>query len=99
MVKNLNNAKFYKIVSNKCPEIYINCTTKKYLSERMTYYKYEYNKFKSDNKVFRNKDLINLFNLFDLHGINNFKILLIEEFTAFSFDELKLRKEYHLNKS
>ena len=38
-------SKLYKIESLLCNDIYYGCTTKKYLSERMTYNRHQYKKY------------------------------------------------------
>ena len=48
-------SKIYKIESLLSDDIYYGCTSKKYLSERMTYYRYEYKKYllcKSDDEKY-----------------------------------------------
>ena len=83
-------AKIYKIESLECNDIYFGCTTKKYLSERMTYYRHEYKKYiqtKQDNdlynkyinmeKEYGHDSLLKLFELFDKYNINTFKINLV----------------------
>ncbi len=40
----MSTAKIYKIESYTTPFIYVRCTTKKYLSERWTFYRSEYKK-------------------------------------------------------
>jgi hypothetical protein len=97
------NAKIYKIESLILPHIYIGVTTKKYLSERFTYYRREYNKYVmlkgiDADELKRyihikiesgNEALIILFKLFDKYGIKNFKINLIDEIEYKSPDYLK----------
>ena len=47
----MTTSKIYKIESLLTPYIFIGCTTKKYLSERLTFYRSEYKMFtfKKDN--------------------------------------------------
>ncbi len=50
-------SKIYKIESLLCPDVYYGCTTKRYLSERFTYYSHEYKKYllaKLDDNNFKN---------------------------------------------
>ena len=83
---NYNNGKIYKLEPN-CEhnevDIYIGSTTKQYLCQRMTTYKYEYKPWKIG---LRPKLLC--FDLFDKYGIDNVKIVLIELVNANSKDEL-----------
>ncbi len=41
----MSTAKIYKIESYSTPFIYIGCTTKQNLSERLTFYRSEYKKY------------------------------------------------------
>lgn len=83
-------SKIYKVESLSCPDVYYGTTTKKYLSERMTYYRHEYKKYlkaKSDINEFKkycnmkqeydHQSLLKLFELFDKFDVRNFKINLI----------------------
>jgi hypothetical protein len=83
-------SKIYKIESLSCDDIYYGCTSKKYLSERMTFYRHEYKKYllaKLDDNNFKtycntkqeygHESLLKLFELFDKFDIRNFKINLI----------------------
>ena len=95
-------SKLYKIESLACPDVYYGCTTKKYLSERMTYYRHQYKIYllsKSDvnefelycnkKKEYGHESLLNLFQLFDKYEISNFKINLIAELPNKSKDYAK----------
>jgi hypothetical protein len=95
-------SKIYKIESLLCPDIFIGSTKKKYLSERMTYYRYEYKKYllcKSDDEKYNHfcdmkieyghESLLELFKLFDTYNIKNFKINLIIELPLNSNDYMK----------
>ena len=83
-------SKIYKIESLLSDDVYYGCTSKKYLSERMTYYRHEYKKYlraKLDDNSFKkycnmkeeydHQSLLKLFELFDKFDIRNFKINLI----------------------
>jgi hypothetical protein len=95
-------SKLYKIESLLCTDVYYGTTTKKYLSERMTYYRHEYKKYsqsKSNSnefelycnkkKEFGHESLLNLFQLFDKYNISNFKVNLIGELYSKSKDYAK----------
>ena len=83
---NYNNGKIYKLEPN-CEhdegDIYIGSTTKQYLCQRMTTYKYEYKHWKIGLRP-----KLSCFDLFDKYGIDNVKIVLIELVNANSKDEL-----------
>ena len=83
-------SKVYKIESLLSDDVYYGTTTKKYLSERMTFYRHEYKKYllaKLDDNNFKKycstkqeygyESLLKLFELFDKFDIRNFKINLI----------------------
>ena len=95
-------SKIYKIESLLCSDIYYGTTTKKYLSERFTYYRYEYKRYllaKSNSNEFElycnkkkeygHESLLNLFKLFDKYGISNFRINLIADIDSKSKDYAK----------
>ena len=53
----MSTAKIYKIESYTTPFIYVGCTTKKYLSERLTFYRTEYKRYlhsKLDDNEYKN---------------------------------------------
>ena len=83
-------SKIYKIESLLSDDIYYGTTTKKYLSERMTFYRHEYKRYllaKLDDNNFKkycstkqeygHESLLKLFELFDKFDVKNFKINLI----------------------
>ena len=95
-------SKLYKIESLVCSDVYYGCTTKKYLSERMTYYRHQYKKnissksnsnefelYCNKKKEYGHESLLNLFQLFDKYDISNFKINLIAELPNKSKDYAK----------
>jgi hypothetical protein len=88
-------SKVYKIESLLSDDVYYGTTTKKYLSERMTFYRHEYkrylqaklddNNFKkycSTKQVYGYDSLLKLFELFDKFDVRNFKINLITIFDS-----------------
>ena len=81
-------SKIYKITSPSTDKCFINSTTKKYLSQRMTYYVDQYNLYKVGKTNFKNKQILELFKLFDLYDVNSFKIILIEAKELNTHDEL-----------
>ena len=95
-------SKIYKIESLICNDVYYGCTTKKYLSERMTYYRHEYKKYlnsKENNEEFKHyidskieyghESLLILFQLFDKYNIKNFKINLVDTIDSNNKEQLK----------
>ena len=98
----MSTAKIYKIESLLCDDVYISSTSKKYLSQRFTFYKSEYKKYlrsKLDvneykhyiniKTEFGHEAIIKLFKLFDKYGIKNFNIILCNEIYHKSLDDMK----------
>lgn len=79
-----NNTKIYKIYSHLGPQIYIGATTKLYLSQRMSKHRSDYKVWKRDNK----RSHISSYILFELYGVDNCVIELIEAKACKSKDEL-----------
>jgi len=79
-----DQSKIYKIWSTEGPEIYIGATTKKYLSQRMSAHRKDYDYWKN-GKI---KTNYTSFILFDKYGIDNCFIELIEAKVCSSSDEL-----------
>jgi hypothetical protein len=93
---NYNSGKVYKIepiMGHDENDIYIGSTTKNYLSQRMDSHR---NKYKCWKKGMCNKCMC--YDLFDKYGIENCKILLIENVHANSKDELVSREGYYIRK-
>ena len=88
---NYGNGKIYKIVANngKDGDIYIGSTSKKYLSQRMDRHRCAYKEWKLGNFHF-----ITAFELFDKYGVENCKIILIENCPCESKDELIARERH-----
>ena len=85
-----NNSKIYKIepiVPYEEGDIYIGSTTSKYLAQRLRGHRSNYRKYK-EGKFHR----ITVFKLFDKYGMDNCKIVLLENVVANNIDEL-LEKE------
>ena len=81
---NYTNSKVYKIWSTQGDMIYVGSTTKQYLSQRMDKHRTDYKCWK-DNK----SSFITSFKLFDLYGLENCFIELIEAKECNTKDELK----------
>jgi hypothetical protein len=92
MVK-YNNSKIYKIeaLNGEPEDIYIGSTTKNRLSERMSKHRSDYKRWK-DGKEKKTYS----YELFDKYGIENCKIVLIENVNATSLDELKAREAHYI---
>jgi predicted GIY-YIG superfamily endonuclease len=88
---NYSNGKIYKIEPiNGDNMIYIGSTTKEYLSQRMDTHRRGY-KFWKDGKV--NKVMSN--EMFDKYGIENCQILLKENFSCETKDQLTAREAFY----
>jgi hypothetical protein len=92
-----DQAKIYKIVpdcmQDDCDDIYIGSTTKKYLCQRMSQHKYEYKKWKEGHN---DCNKTNSYLLFEKYGLENCKIILIEEVSCASKDELKAKEAEYI---
>ena len=85
---NYINSKIYKITSPNTDKCFINSTTKQYLSQRFTYYRDQYKYYKVGKTDYKNKQILNLFKLFDTYDVDSFKIILIEAKELNTHDEL-----------
>jgi hypothetical protein len=91
---NYNNGKVYKIepiMEHDENDIYIGSTTKNYLSQRMDRHRSNYKCWKNGKQ-----QKCMCYQLFDKYGIENCKILLIENVHANSKDELASREGYYI---
>jgi hypothetical protein len=90
---NYNNGKIYKIeaINGEEGDIYIGSTTKQYLSQRMTKHREDYNRW---NQGKYHKTM--LFNLFENYGIENCKIILLENCPCDSKDQLHARESHYI---
>ena len=87
---NYGKTKIYKIYSHCGNLVYIDATTKEYLSQRFQQHKNEYKKYiKNDGKF------TNLFGLFEMYDVEKCKIELIEMFPCSNKDEKTARVRYH----
>jgi len=87
-----SKGKIYKIVVNNTEDEYrpyIGSTTKEYLSQRLTYHKSDYKKYKNGIR-----SLVASYNLFDKYGIENCEMVLIENYPCTTKDELHARERY-----
>jgi hypothetical protein len=89
---NYGKGKIYKIQKiGGNSEIYIGSTTKDYLSQRMDKHRSNYKCWKRDGKRF-----VNAFRLFDLYGVENCEIVLLESINCNTKDELRAREGFYI---
>jgi hypothetical protein len=91
---NYSNGKIYKIepiCEHEEGEIYVGSTTKQYLSQRMDSHRKQYKEWKEGK---RGKTMS--FEIFDKYGINNCKIIFLEQVNVNSKDELLVREVYYI---
>jgi hypothetical protein len=91
---NYQNSKIYKIepiVDHEEHEIYIGSSTKTYLSQRMDKHRSGYKRWKQGKGGH-----IRSFDLFDIYGIENCQILLIESYPCETRDELTSREGHFI---
>ncbi len=87
--------KIYKIYSDLGDKVYIGCTTKQYLSQRMAKHKYDYtySKKKREDTGFA---FVYSYLLFDEYGVDNCKIELLEAYPCDSIDEIRKREAHYI---
>ncbi len=89
-----NNSKIYKIeplCDHDEYDIYIGSTTRNYLSERMTHHRYDYKKWK-DGQTRKST----LYDLFDKFGLENCKMILLENVNCDSLDQLHAKEAEYI---
>ena len=86
--------KIYKIINFTDKQIYVGSTVYS-LSERMMYHISKYKWWKSR----RTKQYCSSFILFENHGFDNCKIVLLENYSCFSRKELCMREEFYRQKN
>jgi hypothetical protein len=86
-----SKTKIYKIESHLGDKVYVGSTAKQYLSQRFQQHKKDYNYWKT-NKM-KN---ISSYELFDEYGIDNCKIVLIEEYPCTSKDAKNAREGHFI---
>ena len=85
-------AKIYKIVDNAYTDCYIGSTVQS-LSTRMASHRRWYKSYKAGNTNY-----VTVYALFDLHGIDNCKIELVEEYPCESIEQLSKREGYYIKR-
>jgi len=88
---NYSNGKVYKIESHLGDKVYYGSTTKKYLSQRMDKHRGDYKQW-LEGKC----NLVMSYKMFEEYGIENCKIVLIENCPCESKDELTSRESYYI---
>jgi hypothetical protein len=89
------NSKIYKIYSDLGDKIYIGCTTKQYLSQRMARHKYDYTYFKKKREE-TGFAFVTSYLLFDEYGVDNCKIELLETYPCNSIDEIRKQEAHYI---
>jgi hypothetical protein len=80
---------------NAPPEekVYVGSTTKQYLSQRMNAHRSAYKKWKSGKQ---NTSIYKSYDLFDLYGVENCTIILLETVCCNSKEELYAREAFYI---
>ena len=81
--------KMYKIMSHIGNKIYIGSTTKRHLCDRMANHRYGYKKWKNNESR-----KVRSFEIFDEYGVENCKIILIENYPCNNKDEQNSREAH-----
>ena len=89
------NSKIYKIYSDLGDKVYIGCTTKQYLSQRMAKHKYDYTYYKKKRED-TGFAFVYSYLLFDDYGVDNCKIELLEAYPCNSIDEIRQREAHYI---
>ena len=85
--------KIYKIVSDECDAVYYGSTVKT-LMERWQKHKYN---FKSWKKI--GGSMCASFKLFDEHGIDNFRIELVEDYPCDNDEQLRMKEDEYIREN
>lgn len=88
---NYGNGKVYKIESTLGDKIYVGSTTKAQLSQRMTAHRGGYKRWK-DGKC----GMTTSFQLFEEYGLENCKIVLLEDCPCETKDQLSAREAHYI---
>ncbi len=89
------SSKIYKIYSDLGDKVYIGCTTKQYLSQRMAKHKYDYTYYKKKRED-TGFAFVYSYLLFDEYGVDNCKIELLEAYPCNSIDEIRKREAHYI---
>ena len=90
---NYSNGKVYKIepINGDDGDVYFGSTTKEYLSQRMDTHRTDYKRWKEEKRNY-----VSSFSLFEKYGLENCKIILLENINANSKDELISKEAYYI---
>ena len=88
--KDYSQGKIYKIISDLTDMIYIGSTKRFYLNDRLSKHNWEYREWLKGRKKYVSS--------FEIIKLENFKIVLIENFPCNSKDELVQREQYYIDK-
>jgi len=91
---NYQQGKIYKIEAingDENDDIYIGSTTQQYLSQRMEKHRSGYKSWKEEKRNY-----VTSFGLFDKHGVDNCRIVLIEVYPCNIKEELHAREAFHI---
>lgn len=89
---NYDEGKIYKIESHLGDMIYIGSTTKTRLCDRMTNHRFSYRR----NELAEKKSKMSSFLVFDKYGLENCKIVLLENYPCKTKDELIAREAFYI---
>ena len=89
---NYQNGKIYKIEDVGGNMCYIGSTTKDLLSKRMVEHRSKYKIWMNDNEATN----YSVFNIFELYGIENCRIILVEVYPCQTKDELTSREAHFI---
>jgi hypothetical protein len=90
---NYNNGKIYKIeaINGEEGDMYIGSTTRDLLSQRMSKHRSEYNLWINNKKKYYSSYIV-----FEKYGLENCRIVLIENVNVMSKDELLSREAFYI---
>ena len=86
-MNNYHHSKVYKIVDNTNGNVYVGSTTRKYLSQRLQNHIKAYKQYLNGKHKFMSS--------FDIIKNNDYNIILLEELSCESRDELNKRERYY----
>ena len=90
---NYSNGKVYKIepINGDEGDVYFGSTTKQHLSQRMDSHRKDYKRWKEGKRNY-----VSSFSLFEKYGLENCKIILLDNVNANSKDEMISKEAYYI---
>ena len=90
---NYSYGKVYKIepINGDEGDVYFGSTTKQYLSQRMDSHRKDYKRWKEGKRNY-----VSSFSLFEKYGLENCKIILLDNVNANSKDEMISKEAYYI---